>query len=386
MAMVAINETHLHNIAGAIRYKNGTDTKYLPADMAVAITTLAGDSIPAEAFDAKSAGGPYKYYGGSWDWFLNGFGNRIEKANVGSHMFAGSQVTKIPFAVEFNTGGQDGNSSEYVFANCYYLTELPTFIYPTRASSNVYLGHIFENCYRIREIPDNFFERLGIKTTYGDQLSAMDYVGTRHNMFANCYSLRKLPNLTCAENKELYSVLYSYMAQNCYALDEIVDIPVLKVNLDSNVFYNSFMGCGRVKDITFATNADGTIKTANWKNQTIDLSSYVGWESHYENILGYNSGITGKRITTATEAQSPDYAADGWTTDVALSRYNYSSAVRTINSLPDTSAYITANGGTNTIKFRNNAGSAIGSKIGNLGESTIAIAAAKGWTVAFTSY
>jgi hypothetical protein len=63
----------------------------------------------------------------------------------------------------------------------------------------------------------------------------------------------------------------------------------------------------------------------------------------------------------------------------AYSRYNHDSAVNTINTLPDTSAY-----GTNTIKFVGTAGSATdGGAINTLTAEEIAVATAKGWTVSF---
>jgi hypothetical protein len=62
---------------------------------------------------------------------------------------------------------------------------------------------------------------------------------------------------------------------------------------------------------------------------------------------------------------------------VNYSRYNHDSAVETINSLPDTSAY-----GTNTIKFKGASGALTdGGAINTLTEEEIAVAAAKGWTV-----
>jgi hypothetical protein len=73
---------------------------------------------------------------------------------------------------------------------------------------------------------------------------------------------------------------------------------------------------------------------------------------------------------------------DWFTYKIAYSRYNHDSAVNTINSLPDTSAYLATAGGTNTIKFRGEAGSATdGGAISTLTEEEIAVATAKGWTV-----
>ena len=73
---------------------------------------------------------------------------------------------------------------------------------------------------------------------------------------------------------------------------------------------------------------------------------------------------------------------DSWTYDINYSKYNHDSAVETINSLPDTSAYIATAGGTNTIKFEGASGSKTdGGAINTLTEEEIAVAAAKGWTV-----
>ena len=75
---------------------------------------------------------------------------------------------------------------------------------------------------------------------------------------------------------------------------------------------------------------------------------------------------------------------DWWTMKVEYSRYNHDSAVATINSLPDTSAYLATAGGTNTIKFSGAAGSATdGGAINTLTEEEIAVATAKGWTCSF---
>ena len=135
--------------------------------------------------------------------------------------------------------------------------------------------------------------------------------------------------------------------------------------------------CNRLKSLTFKTN-NGTPIVAKWKNQTIDLSNYVGYASKAENITGYNSGLTtATQITDDASYQSLKDNLDNWTVLIQYSRYNHDSAVETINSLPDTSAY-----GTNTIKFKGDSGSATdGGAINTLTSSEIAVATSKGWTV-----
>ena len=95
-----------------------------------------------------------------------------------------------------------------------------------------------------------------------------------------------------------------------------------------------------------------------------------------------------KGLTNATKIiddasyQSLKNNPDSWTTLIQYSRYNHDSAVETINSLPDTSAYLATDGGTNTIKFKGSSGSATdGGAINTLTEAEIAVATAKGWTV-----
>lgn len=88
-------------------------------------------------------------------------------------------------------------------------------------------------------------------------------------------------------------------------------------------------------------------------------------------------------ITDDTSYQLLKDNEDSYTRKIAYSRYNHDSAVETINTLPDTSAYLAESGGTtNIIKFKGASGSATdGGAINTLTEQEIAVAAAKGWTV-----
>ena len=81
--------------------------------------------------------------------------------------------------------------------------------------------------------------------------------------------------------------------------------------------------------------------------------------------------------------QNTGYKYSYSSNNIPNSVYNHDSAVETINSLPDTSAFLAEVGGTNTIRFyRNQGANTEGGAIGNLTAEEIAIAAAKGWTVA----
>ena len=182
------------------------------------------------------------------------------------------------------------------------------------------------------------------------------------------------------------SVIYNRGFYNCYSLDEIVNLPVLRGELDSNAFLVTFRDCARLKNFTFETNEDGSPIVAKWRNQTISLQIGVGYSSSQSisnYIVDVANGITSdKAVTDDASYQALKNDPDWYTPFEDYSRYNHDSAVATINSLPDTTAYLAANGGTNKITFLGFAGiSTDGGAIENLTAQEIAVAKAKGWTV-----
>ena len=425
MAIKTINDTHLTSIADAIRNKyiesgvdimdnNGEAPKYKASEMATAINNLpkgseivitalnvtengtytaptgvngyspvtvnvptgGGAGIPSEAFSI-SGDCQYRFANGGWDWFIENYGNQITTSNIldVSYIFSHSEVEAIPFTINLSTSGCGCKS---IFDNCNYLKTLPEVSGKPAAFSSV-----FYNCFRIRQIPDSWgnLDFSNIFTVSYANISGI---------FNDCYSLRQIPasllsNLHNDKVTNSYYKLYYVGFNYCCSLDEILNIPVDGATMTSNMFGFTFERCNRSKNITFATD-NGTPYTANWKNQTIDLTRAVGYNfggGEQKYILNYNSGITeDKKVTDDITYQTLKNDPDWWTTDIAYSRYNHDSAVATINSLPDTSAYLATAGGTNTIKFKGESGSATnGGAINNLTEEEIAVAAAKGWTV-----
>ena len=237
----------------------------------------------------------------------------------------------------------------------------------------------------LRTIPNDFTD-----TWHFDDIDnqTSEYSSYQYGIFSNCYSLRSIPiGLISHGNKYLYymgSYFYDGFT-SCFVLDELVNLPILytQATWTNNSFIYTFYDCNRLKNLTFAKQADGTPYTVRWSNQTIELDYGVGYSNIKANILKYNSGITAdKEVTDDATYQALKNDPDWFTTNVAYSRYNHDSAVATINSLPDTSAYLASAGGTNTIKFKGDAGSATdGGAINTLTEEEIAVATAKGWTV-----
>ena len=320
----------------------------------------------------------YAFYGGAFDWIINKYGNLITTNNITQrdYMFCYTTVSSIPFTLNCadNPTSSD-NIDTAMFLGAKNLQVAPNITGYLRNVSSM-----FDGCVELHAIPEydiNF-----------DRLHTNKY-GSIIRMFNNCRKLRSIPTNFLKQLYNLteytYNSCYYYTFENCYYLDEIVGIPVSPATFTSNCFQKTFNSCKRVKNIIFDTD-NGNAKTANWKSQTIDLTQNggVGHSAGYAlNDVGKDDGY---RLTEATQITSLNYDTlkdnpDSWATTTEYSRYNHDSAVATINSLPDTSAYLAANGGTNTIKFKGESGKLTdGGAINTLTEEEIAVAVAKGWT------
>ena len=336
----------------------------------------------------------YAFYNGRWDWFIENYGDRIttEAITNGESMFDYSKLKEIPFTINVN----NPSSMNYMFGNMSYLTKCPKIRGSLSASTSWPSARVcITSAYRLRDAEDLITPEM--LSHVKDVKVTSSYGGGYQFKFTYCYSLRKVPSWwklqklhpesTVIPNSSIAG-LYPDCFRACYVLDEIVDIPVwaCKGTMTSNMFGSTFYQIHRVKDIIFETD-NGNPIVAQWKSQTIDLgtNSGVGYVFSTGNgsILNYNSGITEATHVKSDETyqalkNDPDY----WTDNVSYSRYNHDSAVRTINSLPDTYDYLASTGGTNTIKFKGNSGSKTdGGAIDTLTAEEIAVATAKGWTV-----
>lgn len=373
MAKVLVNESSLTGIADAIRGKNGSTDTYKPSEMAAAITAISGGGgsgvdIPEEAF-LISGNANYWDYNGKWDKFITAYADKWSTSNIidASYMFNGCKLAQIPF--EINLGNYPRLANVFSNSN---ITTLPTII-----GNNIVVQSTsgFLNSSKIKSIPNDYFNF--ISDVYGS-FSALD------NMFNSCKYLRNFPtsvNIIPMKSRVTspYSSFYYNMCSSCLVLDEITNLAVnTTITYTSNVFKSTVDMCNRLKSFTFETG-----KIVNWKNQVIDLSNSVGYGLYVNDASNANIPSS-KRVTDDATYQALKDDPDWYAFNIAYSRYNHDSAVATINSLPDTSAYLAANGGTNTIKFKGAAGSSTdGGAINTLTEEEIAVATAKGWTVSF---
>ena len=272
-------------------------------------------------------------------------------------------IETIPFDINMKGSAEMG----YMFYNCTALKEAPR-IYNGGFSYSA--THMFAGCENIREFPEDYFGTW----TIPEVLKGAD------NMFSGMRSLRKLPT-------KVISVWQSgYDFSGCYFLDEITGLGVITYTTPiKNNFSGAFNRCYRMKNLTFKLNSNGTPIKAQWTNQTIDLTQDFAYY-RYSNALDYfNSGITAdKEVKDDATYAELKYNPDWYATKLAYSRYNKTSAIATIKSLPDCAEYVDTKGGTNTIKFNGYAGSKTdGGAINTMTEAEIAVATAKGWTVSF---
>ena len=389
---VLVNEDTLTLMADFIRYKLGEETipteegfvKYTPMELANKIGNempLAKDAIPYYAKQFSGDNCHYLFAYGNWDWFIEQCGEEIytEYLKGGEGIFYASNVKEILFTLNFSPTNSIPTAS--MFYMCSNLERLPNI---TGRLYNFYNFCGF--CYKLKEIPEQWAE--GIDWDYTN--ASTNWQACRLQGFFNCcYSLRKVPK---ALVKRMYGASNSsnavgLMFYMCLTLDELEGIRGPNTIATSNSFSSNFNYCQRLKRLVFdyEDETTNTPRTENWKGQTIDLSVNVGYAaSQYKShIWDYNSGITAdKEVKDDATYQALKNDKDWFTIKPEYSRYNHDSAVETINSLPDTSAYLAANGGTNTIKFKGAAGSATdGGAINTLTEAEIAVATAKGWTV-----
>lgn len=188
---------------------------------------------------------------------------------------------------------------------------------------------------------------------------------------------------------------YQYVTKHIFgnpgARKKMLNIPVYP-NAGTNVYFlNSpsalwfYYGSSKIPNITeeiqFEMEDENTPKTATWFNQTLYMC--------YNTTSGVCMTSSNNYVPTGwtyinTDALYRQYKGqDNVCYSIAYSQYNHDAALRTIKSLPDCSAYITAHNKTaNKIRFCSNSGSATeAGAISTLTTEEIAIATDKGWTV-----
>lgn len=332
-----------------LKYKDGNEWKVANKNVAYEISDIPAPTQQELTFGNTTGYTDFDFsyfnYNGIWDWFITKYKDKIQLKRVRycNYMFHNSKLTSIPFKINLNSVGNNYSlGMNNIIENSKIQTLDNVFVLP----------------------PVGSFKQVGLD-----------------NCFYSAKYLRKIPTevleLTKLENSSKRNLIYFNGFRFCYVLDEIIGLgaPIMSGKMTYNAFVSTFDLCQRLKRLTFDPN-----QVVEWKGQIIDLTKAVGYGS-YADKYGFSST---KQIKDDATYQALKDDPDSWTSDINYARYNRISAVETINSLPDTSAYLATAGGTNTIKFEGNAGAKTdGGAINTMTEEEIAVATAKGWTVSF---
>lgn len=338
-------------------------------------------TVPASALAFGGSDCSYKFAYNGWNWFIAAGGDKIVTTDIvgASYMFYNSTtLEEVPFEINLRKSAPTAN----MFSGAKKLTSIKAI---NNWSPSGATEAMFTNCNYMRYLPQ--FNNMDLSAMHANAY------GNTTGMFNGCWSLREIPESFL---KEIYSAATGYYYSNfnngftnCYSLNELRGLRGSTGTITSNMFSNTFKECNRLKEIIFATQEDGSPYVHQWKSQVIDLTQNIGVatsSSVKTYILGQNSGITAdKEIKDQKTYDALKNDPDAFVTYYFYGRYNHDSAVRTINSLPDTSAYLASAGGTNTIKFSGGAGKMTDEGgINTLTEEEIAVATAKGWTVSIS--
>lgn len=298
-------------------------------------------------FTGEQASGLFQH--GRFSWVLEHYTSLLSFSNVqkADYCFyslkSDTNLTNLTFYMK------DGYSNN--IGNMFYQSNLPHLPHIVGAINNC--SELFRECH-MKSIPDNFFDNFIFKkkpSFYSTYISCS-------SIFQGCKNLTKVPSLKAFKQLDLaliptsaYGNFYYYLFNACSSLQEVRDLPIvygINSEVKQNFLVETVGNAEKLSSFTFEPN-----QTARLSDQFLYLGN-TGYKIDY-----YNR-----------------YRKD--------SVYNHDSAVETINSLPDTSAFLAEVGGTNTIKFYSDQGANTeGGAIGNLTAEEIAVAAAKGWTVAF---
>ena len=429
MSKVFINESSLTSIGNAIRGKTGSSELLSVPDGMVAaiesITTGGGSAVLPEELRVIS-GDVQKLFSKDYaTLYVNTYGKQLTTKDLyDAQMFDGNgTIEEVPF--DLNIAGGYTNA---LFRECMKLKKVKdiNFLNPTNTRNG--LNELFNYCRNLKEIgvirnplisklyyAFNNCYNLNYITIEG-AVMADTGVDRMYGAFQDCRGLRELDSsflklLRANYSSTSYQTGYGSVFYDCYSMDRIVGlgVPISSSSKThtANMYYNTFQYCFRLDELTFETNDDGTPQELYANNQVIDLSTRVGYcpnsswhicnkvgdikegqsvPAFYEYIQPSASSADIWNYQITADKNTEDYYnnKDSWTESYLYSRYNHRGMVNTINSLPDTSAFISSNGGTNTIKFRANQGdSSPWGGASNLTEEEIAVATAKGWTVSF---
>lgn len=268
MAIVTTNDQHYHDIADAIREKNGSDTQYTPAEMPAAIQAISGGGEPEPPDDGKTrlyihvpenameglppprADVPLYIAqtvsnGVSIDW-----GDDSEPETIGgmgnvhtTHHYAagGDYIIALTVADGCELGLGSGSKSYCVMGSTddnglVYCGMLKKVI--VGANSATILSYAFGYCYGLEKIiissgvtninGQAFYNCFSLSSVAVDSASSIRII--RISSFFNCSSLSSFVIPSSVEE------IASFVFHNCYGVKEFHILTTTPPNIQSNTF------------------------------------------------------------------------------------------------------------------------------------------------------
>ena len=311
------------------------------------------------------------------NWLIEQYGDKITTKDISNaeYMFSYNNID-IPFDInldELKTGVSCANMF-------YFSVDRESIPYIKGAPQNI--SGIFTGCYNLKEIPDDWADYIDWEVMH-----SYAYAGCG-NVFNMCRSLRTIPQnlIDNLWSTSSYSsnMIYNTGFKECSALERVNGLPIYQKTSTSNMFSDTVSDCYRLEELTFAVGEDGSAIVVQWKNQTLNLSKYVGYANDSRQITNYSGLTNATKITDVDTYAALADSKDKWTQLLEYSSFNRTSLENLIASLPDTSSYLSSAGGTNTIKLKSGSGSATtAGSVDSISEETVAIASSRGWTLAF---
>lgn len=363
-------------IADAIRTKTGSSDSLTLDQMPTAIEGIVGGEFTIPTITGNAT---QRFSHNGWNWTFNYGITTADLSNTNSMFYNSSAITSIPFDINY-TANASGHDINYMFTGCQNLLSVPKLI----GCKPTGMDQLFISCAQLRKVPDDFDSWFD--WTYVETAGNYTSMGS---MFNSCHALTSFPteifkHQAKRSDIQTYESGYAGLGYYNYCLDEIVNLPVYdKVEWTENAFQsNAFDHCMRLKAFTFEKNEDGTAKTAKWANQVIDLHNYVGWGDYSYNFTNYGMSYYDQfsnQHDELAEVEAARHKSGAWSLLFSQSRYAAPEAQATLDSLPDTSAFVTDDT-KNIIKFRKEAG--VFSSTGKMTSiSNVSVANRKGWKV-----
>lgn len=387
MPNVLVQDTSLKGIADAIREKNKSSLTYKPADMAAAINSLptGGSSLgPLKGDEGKGFFQNIKisnpvledYCAKAWltDSLIDpelGLTNMERMFSVTS-IWDKPFFEEIPITIYYHRGAFN---AQWIF-NYARFTKAPLFR-PARSTDASdpadgkirFLNGVFYGCNYLETIPEDWLDWDEFK----NWLAADEWRKISLTQF--CYGCCRLKSVSKNFLDFLDSVHagnLTHIFQNCYSLNKIENMGYYVRASAGNPGPDGLVDdCISLSKFTFKNNGP-----TGWGNSLIDFSR-CGWASNSaSNYEEY--GFTEETLVTDEASYQALKNTDYWTTNKLYSKYNHTSMVETINSLPE----IIKTYKTNIITFSATQGDSTDEGgASNLTEEELAVASAKGWTV-----